>query len=339
MQSVAVKLVCDREREIDAFDPEEYWTIIAQLALHDTPESIFSAKLIERDGGKLKLVNEAEARSAEHDLREAAYRVAAVKKSQQQRNSQPPLITSTLQQEAFRSYGFSAKRTMALAQQLYEGLELGNEGHVGLITYMRTDSTRVSEEAQEQAVQYITEQYGKEYLPATKREVKAVKGAQEAHEAIRPTDPFRTPDKLSHLLNADQHKLYRLIWRRFVASQMTAAIFDVMVIDVAAGHYLLRAQGQRLKFPGYLILSPEREEASFLPQVTENASLDLLNLETEQHFTQPPARYTEATLVKALESRGIGRPSIMRRPSAPFSTVVTSFSKRKNFIRPGWGWW
>jgi len=337
VQSVAVKLVCDREREIEAFVAEEYWTIVAELTPQDEPGSVFFAKLIERDGKKLKLEKEEEARIAERDLRAAAYRVAEVKNSEQRRNSQPPFITSTLQQEAFRAYSFSAKRTMALAQQLYEGLELGAEGHVGLITYMRTDSTRVSDEAQKQAAEYIEAQYGKEYLPATKREVKAVKGAQEAHEAIRPTDVTRTPDQLAHSLSPDQLKLYRLIWRRFLASQMASAVYDVMVIDVQAANYLLRAQGQRLKFPGYLVLSPEREEGEFLPPVKAGQPLDMRNLQTDQHFTQPPARYTEATLVKAMESHGIGRPSTY----APIiSTIIDRryvFLEDKKFHPTGLG--
>ncbi|MHB9130330.1 MAG: type I DNA topoisomerase [Armatimonadota bacterium] len=309
VQSVAVKLICDREREIQAFVTEEFWSIIAQL----TPQGMdakLSAKLIERDHQKLKLSNEEEARAAEAELRTASYRVGSVKVSKQQRRPQPPFITSTLQQEANRSFGLPAKRTMAIAQQLYEGLEMGGEGHVGLITYMRTDSTRISKEAEEATAKYILERYGKEYLPATERKAKAAaKGAQEAHEAIRPTDPYRTPESIADRLSADQLKLYRLIWRRFLASQMANATLEVMVVDIEAKPYTLRANGQRVIFTGYLALSPDREESEFLPPVKEGQPLDLLELTTEQHFTQPPARYTEATLVKAMEARGIGRPS------------------------------
>ncbi len=337
VQSVAVKLVCDREREITAFVSEEYWTIIADLAVSSHREQTFSAKLIEHAGAKIKLANEEQAREAERALHDAAYRIATVKQSQQQRSPQPPFITSTLQQEAFRSHGFGAKRTMALAQQLYEGLDLGSEGHVGLITYMRTDSTRVSTEAQVQAVKYIEAKYGKEYLPGKERKIKAVKGAQEAHEAIRPTDVNRTPEELASRLTPEQLKLYRLIWRRFLASQMANAVLDVMVVDVLAGDYKLRANGQRVKFPGYLSLSPDRQESEFLPPVKVNDALDLHKLHTEQHFTQPPARYTEATLVKALESRGIGRPSTY----APIISTILDrryvFLEEKKFHPTGLG--
>jgi len=285
VQSVAVKLVCDREREITAFITEEYWSIIAQVTPRDREPSPFSAKLIARDAKKLKLSNEEQARAAEGELRTASYRVAEVKVSDQRRNPQPPFITSTLQQEASRAFGFSAKRTMALAQQLYEGMEVGTEGHVGLITYMRTDSTHISKEAQEQARKYIEAQFGAEYLPKTERKTKAVKGAQEAHEAIRPTDVSRSPEVLAKHLNADQLKLYRLVWRRFLASQMASAVLEVMVVDVAAGAYTLRANGQRVKFPGYLSLSPDRQESEFLPAVAAGDPLNLLDLQTEQHFT------------------------------------------------------
>jgi len=321
VQSVAVKIICDREKEIQAFVSEEYWTILADFALSNNPESTFSAKLIEYGGKKIKLENEEQARAAERDLSAATYTVASVKLSQQQRSPQPPFITSTLQQEANRSFGFSAKRTMALAQQLYEGVEIA-DGAIGLITYMRTDSTRISNEAQAQAADFIEEHYGKEYLPTKKREAKAVKGAQEAHEAIRPTDAFRTPEEIAQYLNNDQLKLYRLIWRRFLASQMANAILDVMVVDVAAGDYKLRANGQRVKFPGFRVLSPEREEATFLPSMAERDPLTLLKLHTGQHFTQPPARYTEATLVKTLESHGIGRPST-------YASIVSTIQDRR----------
>lgn len=337
VQSVAVKLVCDREREILAFQTEEYWTIAAEVTTRDSETSPFFAKLIAHQGSKIKLSNGEQAHAVEADLRAAAYRVGEVKVSDQRRNSQPPFITSTLQQEASRAFGFSAKRTMAVAQQLYEGLEMGVEGHVGLITYMRTDSTRISNEAQTQAAEYITEHFGKEYLPKTERKIKAVKGAQEAHEAIRPTDVNRTPEVLSQHLSADQLKLYRLIWRRLLASQMASAILEVMVVDVQAGVYTLRANGQRVKFPGYLSLSPDRQDSEFLPPVREGDPLNMLDLKTDQHFTQPPARYTEATLIKAMEARGIGRPSTY----APImSTIIDRryvFLETKKFHPTGLG--
>jgi DNA topoisomerase-1 len=337
VQSVAVKLICDREREILAFVPEEYWTIIAHLATRGEVRA-FTAKLIALHGEKITIRDEAAARTAEAVLSTAAYSVGNVKISEQKRNPQPPFITSTLQQEAFRAYGFSARRTMALAQQLYEGIELGGEdGHAGLITYMRTDSTRVSNEAQAQAREYIEARYGADYLPAAARKTKAVKGAQEAHEAIRPTDVFRTPESLASHLNADQVKLYRLIWRRFLASQMAAATLEVMVVDVQAGPYTLRANGQRVIFPGYQALSPDRQETEFLPPVKAGDPLDLQQLDTEQHFTEPPARYTEATLVKSLEARGIGRPSTF---AAIISTIIDRryvFQEQKKFHPTGLG--
>jgi DNA topoisomerase-1 len=325
VQSVAVKLVCDREREIVAFTAEEYWTIIAHLTLaggHDAAPAEFTAKLIARDGDKLKLGDETAARAAETDLQGASYAIGSVKVSEQRRNPQPPFITSTLQQEAFRAYGFGAKRTMALAQQLYEGVDVGDEGHAGLITYMRTDSTRVSTEAQAQAAEYITARWGEAYLPKQERKAKAVKGAQEAHEAIRPTDVTHTPETMAAHLNADQLKLYRLIWRRFLASQMAAAILKVMVVDVQAGRYTLRANGQQVIFPGYQALSPDRGEADALPPLAAGDPLAMHKLDTEQHFTEPPPRYTEATLVKALESRGIGRPST-------FATIISTIIDRR----------
>ena len=337
VQSVAVKLICDREREILAFQSEEYWTIAADLAKHDDTALKFTAKLIEQHGKKLKLSTGEQAHAAEATLTQAAYRVAAVKRSKQKRTPQPTFITSTLQQEAFRSHGYSAKRTMALAQQLYEGLEMGDEGHVGLITYMRTDSTRVSVEAQEQAAQYIEQQYGKEYLPESVRKIKAVKGAQEAHEAIRPTDVTRTPEVLASHLNADQLKLYRLIWRRFLASQMSNAVLDVMVVDVTAADYTLRATGQRVHFPGFLVLSPDRQESEFLPAVQQGDALDMLQLHTEQNFTQPPPRYTEATLVKAMESRGIGRPSTYAQITSTIQDRRYVFLEEKKFHPTGLG--
>ena len=337
VQSVAVKLVCDREREITAFLTEEYWSIIANVTPHDGAPTPFAAKLIAQDGVKLKLSNEEQARTAESALRTAAYRIVDVKISDQRRNPQPPFITSTLQQEASRAFGFSAKRTMALAQQLYEGLEMGEEGHVGLITYMRTDSIRISDEAKEQAAKYIGLQFGEDYLPKGERKAKAIKGSQDAHEAIRPTDVARAPEIMARHLSADQLKLYKLIWRRFLASQMASAILEVMVVDVAAGVYTLRANGQRVKFPGYLSLSPDRQESEFLPPVHQGDALDLLDLLTEQHFTQPPPRYTEATLIKAMEARGIGRPSTY---APTMSTIIDRryvLLEQKKFLPTGLG--
>ncbi|MEI6520640.1 MAG: type I DNA topoisomerase [bacterium] len=319
VQSVAVKLVCDREREINAFIPEEYWTIIANVCKHQKQEDSFKAKLIEKNNVKYKPTNEAQAKETTEFLEKAEYVVVSVKNSTQRRQPQPPFITSSLQQEASRSHGYNAKRIMRIAQDLYEGIDLGKEGHAGLITYMRTDSTNVSEEAKEKAAEFIERTYGIEYLPENARKIKKVQGAQEAHEAIRPTDPARTPESIAHLLNPDQLKIYKLIWRRFMASQMANARIDVMIVDLQAGEYLLRANGQRVAFPGFLKLSPDRQEGELLPDVKIGEIVDLLNLKTDQNFTQPPSRYTEATLIKALESRGIGRPSTY---AAILSTII-----------------
>ncbi|MBW3625155.1 MAG: type I DNA topoisomerase [Armatimonadetes bacterium] len=319
VQSVAVRLICDREREIQAFVPVEYWTITARLNPHDV-ERPFEARLIERRGEKVELPNEESVNDVLKALEGAEYRVLSVKKRQRQKNPAPPFITSTLQQEAARKLGFSAKRTMTVAQQLYEGIDLGKEGSVGLITYMRTDSTRIANEAQEAAVAFIEKQYGKEYLPEKPRTYKSGKAAQEAHEAIRPTSVFRTPDEMKPVLSNDQPRHYTLIWQRFVASQMAPARFDVTTVDIQAGECLFRASGSVMRFAGYTAVytegkddptaTPEEEELrNQLPDLSEGELLRLIELLSRQHFTEPPPRFSEATLVKTLEELGIGRPS------------------------------
>lgn len=315
VQSVAVRMICDREREITAFVPVEYWSIEAKLTPLDRMEA-FEAKLAQINGGKAEISNEKDANSILDELKGADYSVAKIAEKQQRRNPAAPFITSTLQQEAARKLGFSAKRTMVCAQQLYEGIELGQSGHVGLITYMRTDSTRVAEEAQTEARDYIAKVYGKEYVPNAPRQVKK-KGAQDAHEAIRPTSVMRHPDDVAKLLSTDQAKLYKLIWQRFVASQMSPAIFDVITIDIAARRYTFRATGSTVKFPGFKAVYTEGKDTTEvadedkppLPKLKVDEALRLLDLTPNQHFTEPPPRYTEATLVKALEEKGIGRPS------------------------------
>ena len=328
VQSVAVRLVVEREREIENFVPEEYWTIDAELARsveRDLPDRrSFIARLIRVRGEKISLPTQEAVEPILADLEGAEYIVKEVKKGQRKRKAPAPFTTSTLQQEASRRLGFTARRTMRLAQQLYEGIDIGNGGEVGLITYMRTDSTNISAVAQSEARRFIDERYGLDYLPKTPNVYgKKTKGAQEAHEAIRPTDVYRTPDALKPYLNADQLRLYRLIWQRFVASQMAAAIYDTIRVDVLAGPpaasngdrpYLFRASSSTLRFPGFLIVYdvPDEEkegpEQAF-PDLEAGDLLDLLRLLPEQHFTQPPPRYTEASLVKALEEYGIGRPS------------------------------
>lgn len=328
VQSVAVRLICEREREIQAFVPEEFWTIIARLTPLDK-EIPFDAKLIERAGKKLEVKDEKQASGILSDLEGAEYNVASVTESEKRRSPAPPFITSTLQQEAARKLRYSNKRTMLLAQQLYEGIELGDEGSVGLITYMRTDSTRIASEALEAVREHIREQYGPQYLPPSPRRFRTSKSAQDAHEAIRPTSVARTPDSLAKFLSGDQLKLYRLIWQRFVASQMEAAVYDVMTVDVLAKDYLFRATGARVKFDGFTRVYTEgrddaaksEEEEPPLPPLSKGELLRLIDLIPEQHFTEPPPRYTEATLVRALEEKGIGRPST-------YATIVSTIQDR-----------
>ncbi len=317
VQSVAVRLIADRERDILAFKPVEYWSVTASLT-PDTAKNKFDAALIERDGKKLEIPNQASADQILSDLAGAEYRVKSVKRSEKRRNPAPPFITSTLQQEASRKLGFNAKRTMQVAQQLYEGVEVPGEGHVGLITYMRTDSTRIADEAQRAARALIVETYGAAYAPAAAKQYKKGGAAQDAHEAIRPTDVTRLPERVAQSLNRDQERLYKLIWQRFVASQMAPAVFDVVTVDIAARSYTFRATGSTMKFDGFLRVYSEGkddsskiedEEKQPLPPLTEAQMLHLLALTPKQHFTEPPPRFTEATLVKALEEKGIGRPS------------------------------
>ncbi len=331
VQSVALRLVVEREREILAFQPTEYWTFDARFAATLPPE--FTARLFSIHGATLKtgdfdkprknechVRTEAEARDLERQLREVAeWRVAAVTTKEKKRHPVAPFITSTLQQEAARKLSFPVKKTMSLAQKLYEGVELGPEGSVGLITYMRTDSTRVADSAITEVRDFITAQYGANRLPAKPNQYKNKKGAQDAHEAIRPTSVWRTPEKVAPYLEADELALYRLIWQRFVASQMVPALFDATTVDIEGGPgFVFRATGAVLRFDGFLAVYEEGKDerdtddealALKLPRVTEGERVECRELQVNQSFTRPPARYTEATLVKTLEERGIGRPS------------------------------
>jgi DNA topoisomerase-1 len=323
VQSVAVRIIVDREREIENFVPVEYWSIEAELAkTAETPT--FRANLIGlSDGTKLEIHNEAEATEVAAELKQASYKVIKVGTKKANRQPAPPFITSTLQQEAWRKLHFPAKLTMQIAQELYEGLPIGDEGSVGLITYMRTDSTRVSRAAIAETRDFITNKYGSQYLPPHARSfATTVKGAQEAHEAIRPTKVWREPSLLKPYLSAAQLKVYQLIWKRMVASQMAAAVFDNTTVDInakrryAKADYLLRATSSVNVFPGFIILyseskdeAEEEKPAPTLPPLAKGDRLKLINLFPEQHFTQPPPRFTEATLVKMLEQWGIGRPS------------------------------
>jgi len=326
VQSVAVRLLVDGEREIQAFAPEEYWTLDALLAKHDLAEQPFKARLQRIDGEEAELRSEAQAVAACDDLRQTRFAVKSVKLGSKRRSPGPPFITSTLQQEAARVLGFQAARTMRAAQQLYEGIDLGGEGSIGLITYMRTDSVNVADAALHEVRDYIGGQYGRQFVPEQPNRYRTrSKLAQEAHEAIRPTSVLRTPEKVSGYLGRDQLSLYRLIWRRFVTSQMEAAVYDTAAAAIAAKggrDYLFRASGATLRFPGFLVVYGEaarKDEEPALPPLAEGELLSLVKLLPEQHFTQPPARYTEASLIHELEGRGIGRPSTY---AAIISTII-----------------
>jgi len=325
VQSVALKIVVDREREIEQFIPEEYWSIEAELSKGKASDKAFRAVLVSLiDGPKLAIHNQEEATEIGHQLEEASYSVINVSTKKVNRQPPPPFITSTLQQEAWRKLRFSAQQTMVIAQQLYEGLPIGNEGSVGLITYMRTDSTRVAHSGVVEAREFINSKYGPEFVPPHARSfATTAKRAQEAHEAIRPTKVRREPLTVKTYLTSAQFGLYQLIWQRMVASQMSAAVFDSTTINIEArasdgkADYLLRASSSTLRFPGFTTLYTEgRDEAadgdgksSPLPKLQKGDPLRLLGLYPEQHFTQPPPHFTEATLIKILEQQGIGRPS------------------------------
>jgi DNA topoisomerase-1 len=314
VQSVAVRLVCEREKEIAEFKPEEYWSITADFST--VKKEKFTAKLATIGKKKINITNAAEAKQLEATIKTNQYAVTEVKKKERLRYPAPPFTTSSLQQEAARKHGFGPRKTMMIAQQLYEGLELGENGIEGLISYMRTDSVRVAEEAQILAREVIKERYGKNFLPDASPIYKTkTAGAQEAHEAIRPTNVSRNPESLKTFLNKDQYRLYQLIWARFIASQMKPAIFDTVAADIQGGEFVFRANGNILKFPGFLGVYQEGkddeipEEETQLPELIEGSAVKLLKVDPKQHFTQPPPRYTEATLIKMLEEKGIGRPS------------------------------
>lgn len=313
VQSVAVKIILDRENEISAFIPEEYWTITAKLAVKG---SAFEAKFTQLNGAKKDLTNEEEVNEILKAIKDAAFQVGEVKERERQRHPAAPFTTSSLQQEAARKLGFRAAKTMSVAQQLYEGVELGKEGTVGLITYMRTDSTRISGTAQEEAKEYITEKYGDPFVPESPRQYsKKAANAQDAHEAIRPTSVLRDPESVKPYMSRDQLRLYKLVWERFVASQMSSAVLDTLSVDITAGKTVFRATGSKVRFPGFMKVYVEgnddgtTEEDKYLPELHTGDILEKKEIEPKQHFTQPPPRYTEARLVRTLEELGIGRPS------------------------------
>lgn len=321
VQSVALRLIVEREREIDAFNPVEYWSIGAELKPQGGKQT-YTAKLVRVNNTEPELLNEETVNGLLDDLTNAAYQISRIKRSERRRKPSAPFITSTLQQEASRRLGYTAKRTMMLAQQLYEGLDLGEGGTTGLITYMRTDSTQVAEVALQEARAFISSTYGGDFLPAEPPQYKTrAVSAQEAHEAIRPTSVLRRPDEIKGFLTGDQFKLYQLIWKRFVASQMEAAVYDTISVEITATgkeNYLFRASGSTLKFPGYLVVYEEAQDEDqkndednvrIPANLEEGQKQELVRLIPEQHFTQPPPRYTEASLVQVLEEYGIGRPS------------------------------
>ncbi|QQZ60349.1 type I DNA topoisomerase [Paenibacillus sonchi] len=313
VQSVAVKIIMDRENEISAFVPTEYWSITAKLGIRD---ALFEAKFHKLNGEKKELGNENDVKEVLEAIKDAAFKVSEVKEKERQRHPSAPFTTSSLQQEAARKLGFRAAKTMSVAQQLYEGVELGKEGTVGLITYMRTDSTRLSATAQEEAKELILAKYGEKFVPESPRQYsKKAAGAQDAHEAIRPTSALREPEMVKEFMSRDQFRLYKLIWERFVSSQMSSAVLDTLSVDITAGTAVFRAVGSKVSFPGFMKVYVEgnddgtTDEEKFLPPLQAGDDLMKQEIEPKQHFTQPPPRYTEARLVKTLEELGIGRPS------------------------------
>ena len=338
VQSVATKMICDRESEIEGFIPEEFWRLEAVLKKSDG--KTFTSKFHGLKNKKIELKQKEEVDTVLAKLQGVPFVIGKVKHGEKKRTPAPPFITSTLQQDAARKFGFSTKKTMMLAQQLYEGVEIAGEGSVGLITYMRTDSTRISDEALSQAREYIKKNYGEKYLPEKARVYKTKSAAQDAHEAIRPTTAELPPEKVKSSLQRDMFRLYKLIWERFIASQMEAAVYDTMTVDIEAGDYLFKSAGSRVSFKGFLVLyeegtdeENEDEKEPMLPELTEGEKVKPIDLKPSQHFTQPPSRYTEATLVKALEEKGIGRPSTY----APTISTIMSRGyviKDKKYLLP-----
>ncbi len=324
VQSVAVKLIVDKEEEIENFIPEEYWNIYVELQ-EGKEKKIFEAKLVNKNGEKINIHSKEESDKILEDLKNAKYIVKEVKKSEKKRNPAPPFTTSTMQQEASRKINFSLKKTMSIAQGLYEGIKLPN-GHTGLITYMRTDSTRISEEARIAAKEQILKTYGDKYYE--NRYFKKSKDAQDAHEAIRPAHIDLIPDEIKEYLSNDQYKLYKLIYNRFMASQMASAVFDTVQVSIEANDYEFKANGQNIKFKGFMTLyiegtdTEKKEEEGMLPDLSENEEVRQNKINPKQSFTEPPARYTEASLVKALEEKGIGRPST-------YSPTITTILERR----------
>ena len=332
VQSVAMRLVAEREKEIADFVPQEYWTLDASLKNH--AGALFTAHYYGKNGKKYEPSSEGDTQTIMDELRELPFTVSSVKRADKQRSPAPPFTTSTLQQEASRKLNMTPRRTMAIAQQLYEGVDITGEGTVGLITYMRTDSLRISSEAQAQAKTVICSRYGERYYPASTRAYKTKAGAQDAHEAIRPSDPALTPEQVKSDLTGEQYRLYRLIWSRFLASQMANAVYDSISVEIGAGDHSFRCSASNLKFAGYTAVYEEsrdddkEEKESPLPELTEGESVTLESFAPAQHFTQPPARYTDATLIRTMEENGIGRPST-------YAPTVSTILDREYVIKEG----
>nr|WP_319488297.1 type I DNA topoisomerase [uncultured Caproiciproducens sp.] len=332
VQSVAVRIIVDREEEIRAFVPDEYWTIDAKFNPQGS-RKVFGAAFYGDIEGKIKITNKEQSDKILAELNDAEYRVVKMKKGTRKKTPAPPFITSTLQQEASRRLGFQARRTMKAAQELYEGIEISDMGAIGLITYMRTDSLRISEDAIKDAGDYILERWGKKYLPDTPRHFKSKASAQDGHEAIRPSMPALSPDKVKDSLTNDQYKLYKLIWERFIACQMSNCLQSTTQADIQAKDYIFKASGYTVTFDGYTVLyeegkDEEAEREGSLPILENDMLLKLKELAGNQHFTQPPARYTEASLIKALEENGIGRPST-------YAATISTITGREYVTREG----
>ena len=325
VQSVAVKLIVDREEEIEKFIPQEYWNIYAQL-LDEKSKKVFEARLYGKENKKIEIHSKDEVDEILKNIEKAKYIIEDIKKGEKKRTPAPPFTTSTMQQEASRKLGFTLKKTMSIAQGLYEGIKIPEKGTVGLITYMRTDSTRISEEARAMAKTHIIEEYGENYYE--NRYYKTNKEAQDAHEGIRPTYADLKPDEIKDSLTKEQYKLYKLIYNRFMASQMAPAVYDTMSVTIDANKYTFKANGQNLKFKGFMVLYVEgtdektEEENEIIPELTLNQEVKKQSIEPKQSFTEPPPRYTEASLVKALEEKGIGRPST-------YSPIITTILERR----------
>jgi len=334
VQSVATRMVCDREHEIADFKPQEYWSLDVKLSTDGTEKTRFIAHYHGENGKKKELNSAEEVATVTAAVENAAFAVKSVKRQDKQRSPSPPFTTSTLQQEASRKLSMTPRRTMAIAQQLYEGIDITGEGTVGLITYMRTDSLRLSDEAQAMAKEFILGRYGKEYYPGKARVFKTKSGAQDAHEAIRPSDVTLTPERIKGDLTAEQYRLYRLIWSRFLACQMSNAVYDSISVEIEAAGHGFRCSSSNLKFSGYTAVYEEGkdeekdEKEGKLPPLTEGQSLRCHGFDPQQHFTQPPARYTDATLIRAMEENGIGRPST-------YAPTVSTILDREYVIKDG----